>query len=97
MSIKFRVLGGGFRGGGECRFYFYGREDFSRNLPCSALMSMNNLSENLQISAGICENQRLPPPPNSSPGVLSGVDKSWEFAKGAAKRIVRFGGGENVP
>ena len=29
MSIKFRVLGGGFGGGGECRFYFYGREDFS--------------------------------------------------------------------
>ena len=25
MSIKFRVLGGG----GECQFYFYGREDFS--------------------------------------------------------------------
>ena len=32
MSIKFLVLGGGilgFLGGGECRFYFYGREDFS--------------------------------------------------------------------
>ena len=32
MSIKFLVLGGGyfgFWGGGECRFYFYGREDFS--------------------------------------------------------------------
>ena len=33
MSIKFLVLGGGgilgFFGGGECRFYFYGREDFS--------------------------------------------------------------------
>ena len=32
MSIKFRVLGGGilgFGGGGECRFYFYGRADFS--------------------------------------------------------------------
>ena len=29
MSIKFRVLGGGVGGGGECRFYFYGREDFS--------------------------------------------------------------------
>ena len=29
MSIKFRVLGGVFWGGGECRFYFYGREDFS--------------------------------------------------------------------
>ena len=33
MSIKFLVLGGGggYFGfwGGECRFYFYGREDFS--------------------------------------------------------------------
>ena len=32
MSIKFRVLGCilGFGGGeGECRFYFYGRQDFS--------------------------------------------------------------------
>ena len=34
MSIKFVGLGGGgyfgfFGGGGECRFYFYGREDFS--------------------------------------------------------------------
>ena len=30
MSIKFRVLGGFFGGGGgECRFYFYGRADFS--------------------------------------------------------------------
>ena len=35
MSIKFLVLGGGgilgfFLGGGKCRFYFYGREDFSQ-------------------------------------------------------------------
>ena len=31
LSIKFLVLGGGYFGfgGGECRFYFYGREDFS--------------------------------------------------------------------
>ena len=31
MSIKFLVLGGGILGlgGGECRFYFYGRADFS--------------------------------------------------------------------
>ena len=32
MPIKFRVLGGGGIlgfGGGECRLYFYGREDFS--------------------------------------------------------------------
>ena len=30
MSIKFLVSGGGISGffGGECRFYFYGREDF---------------------------------------------------------------------
>ena len=35
MSIKFPVLGGGgyfgFWGGGECRFYFYGRADFSED------------------------------------------------------------------
>ena len=34
MSIKFPVLGGGYFGflrGGECRFYFYGRADFSDN------------------------------------------------------------------
>ena len=33
MSIKFLVWGGGYFGfwgkGGECRFYFYGRADFS--------------------------------------------------------------------
>ena len=31
MSIKFLVLGEGYFGfgGGKCRFYFYGREDFS--------------------------------------------------------------------
>ena len=34
MSIKFLVLGGGggilgLGGGGKCRFYFYGRGDFS--------------------------------------------------------------------
>ena len=34
MSIKFRVLGGGFGGGGECRFYFYGRADFSDFVHC---------------------------------------------------------------
>ena len=37
MSIKFFVLGGGgyfgFWGGGKCRFYFYGREDFSDTYP----------------------------------------------------------------
>ena len=34
MSIKFLILGGGgILGlwGGECRFYFYGRADFSDN------------------------------------------------------------------
>ena len=33
MPVKFFVLGGGvfwvFLGGGECRFYFHGHEDFS--------------------------------------------------------------------
>ena len=33
MSVKFLLLGGGvfwvLGGGGKCRFYFYGREDFS--------------------------------------------------------------------
>ena len=29
MSIKFLLLGGGVWGGGECRFNFIGREDFS--------------------------------------------------------------------
>ena len=37
MSIKFLVLGGGvfwvLGGGGKCRFYFYGREDFSELNP----------------------------------------------------------------
>ena len=36
MSIKFLVLGGGifgFGGGGECRFYFYGRADSSDKPP----------------------------------------------------------------
>ena len=36
MSIKFLVLGGGVFGvigewGGKCRFYFYGRGDFSES------------------------------------------------------------------
>ena len=29
MSVKFPFLGFFFWGGGECRFYFYGRADFS--------------------------------------------------------------------
>ena len=41
MSIKFFVLGGGgfwvFLGGGECRFYFYGRADFSDKNPIGAI------------------------------------------------------------
>ena len=36
MSIKFLVLGGGYLeflgGGGECRFYAYGRADFSEKV-----------------------------------------------------------------
>ena len=32
MSVKFPFFGGGFGGGGgECRFYFYGRADFSES------------------------------------------------------------------
>ena len=54
MSIKFLVLGGGgdfgLGGGGKCRFYFYGRGDFSEttttmphfqsNRECSPLSSL---------------------------------------------------------
>ena len=29
MSVKFLLLRGGLGGGGKCRFYFYGRADFS--------------------------------------------------------------------
>ena len=29
MSVKFPFFGGGFWGGGECRFYFYVRAAFS--------------------------------------------------------------------
>ena len=38
MFIKFLLLGGGglLGFGGECRFYFYGREDFSEQHLCSA-------------------------------------------------------------
>ena len=35
MSIKFRVWGGGggvLKGGGKCRFYLYGRADFSEKI-----------------------------------------------------------------
>ena len=40
MSIKFLVLGGGgysgfWGGGGKCRFYFYGRGDFSEPFWCN--------------------------------------------------------------
>ena len=41
MSIKFLVSGGGgilgFWGGGECRFYFYGRADFSECYKIAAI------------------------------------------------------------
>ena len=30
---KIPLFGGGFWGGGECRFYFYGRADFSEICP----------------------------------------------------------------
>ena len=32
---------GGFFGGGECRFYFYGREDFSE-MNSETIMDVNN-------------------------------------------------------
>ena len=41
MPVKILVLGGGYfglwGGGGECRFYFYGREDFSETQLASFL------------------------------------------------------------
>ena len=48
MSIKFRVLGGGVfgvfgGGGGECRFYFYGRGNFS-DTSVALLLSRHTLS-----------------------------------------------------
>ena len=51
MSIKFLVLEGGgilgfFLGGGECRFYFYGREDFSELVILKTAASMARLSPN---------------------------------------------------
>ena len=44
MSIKFLVLGGGgvfwvWGGGGECRFYFHGCEDFSDSVTIAYLIS----------------------------------------------------------
>ena len=43
MSIKFLVLGGGgfwvLGGWGECRFYFYGRADFSDFIVISASLA----------------------------------------------------------
>ena len=45
MSIKFLVLGGGLGGGGgECRFYFYGRADFSDSRIASDLGRFGPLS-----------------------------------------------------
>ena len=46
MSIKFLVLGGGglgFFGGGECRFYFYGRGDFLKKSPFSPHLCPQNI------------------------------------------------------
>ena len=48
MSIKFLVLGGGgilgFGGGGECRFYFNGRADFSEKLFLVIILAAMELS-----------------------------------------------------
>ena len=49
MSIKFLLLGGGGGwGGGECRFYFYGREDCS---DCSNWKSPIKQIENFKRAA----------------------------------------------
>ena len=54
MSIKFLVLGGGgyfgfFFWGGECRFYFYGREGFSE--PCLVVKMFDNMQREGKTSA----------------------------------------------
>ena len=47
MSIRFLVLGGGdlgfFWGGGKCRFFFYGREDFSEPQTCDSQFKTRTL------------------------------------------------------
>ena len=59
MSIKFRVLGGGgyfgFFLGGECRFYFYGREDLwevYRDFKCIEVSGQYDSSDFLGSSWG---------------------------------------------
>ena len=50
MSVKFLLLGGGVGGGGECRFYFYGREDFlilGSSFPFYKLLSRENKRKTL--------------------------------------------------
>ena len=55
MSIKFCVLGG-VLGGGKCRFYFYGREDFSEKhlvlIEVCSVELLVNLVACLRISTG---------------------------------------------
>ena len=46
MSIKFRVFWGFWGGGGKCRFYFYGREDFS---------------DNCKLKSSNCKSKSFPP------------------------------------
>ena len=49
MSIKFLVLGGGvfwgLGGGGKCRFFVYGREDFSESRVKSSSQALGALEK----------------------------------------------------
>ena len=62
MSIKFLVVGrGGYFGfgGGECRFYFYGRADFSDK---SKSANWNKSEENKEIETDQNNRGLLPTP-----------------------------------
>ena len=74
VSIKFLVLGGGgILGffGGECRFYFYGRADFSEGI--SAIFNRNALQSEcwkgvvLTLGREQHRNHEIKPPDQSHP------------------------------
>ena len=78
MSIKFLVSGGGGNlvlGGGECRFYFYGRGDFSEK-------NSKNINFLVRISRGHSRPLRpdaqgsksFSPPPGPQENTLFGAD-----------------------